>query len=927
MPAFLQRIFGSRNERILNKFSKTIQKINALESSLITLSAEELKQKVADLKQRVIQNKLSLDQALPEAFALVREASKRALGMRHFDVQLLGGMVLHHGKIAEMRTGEGKTLVATLPAFLNALSGKGVHIITVNDYLAKRDASQMRVLFETLGLTTGVILSDLSPQERKAAYACDITYGTNNEFGFDYLRDHMALDLDQQVQRKLNYAVIDEVDSILIDEARTPLIISGPTQDSSELYLKFTQLIKKLEPRSPEVDPQDEQAPGDFYLDEKSKQAFLTEAGHRKMEDLLVQENLLKPGESLYAPEHVSKMHYISAVLRAQFLFIKDVHYMVKNQEILIVDEHTGRAMPGRRWSDGLHQAIEAKEGVKIQNENQTFASITFQNFFKQYEKISGMTGTADTEAYEFHQIYNLEVVVIPTHRPMVRVDHPDLVYLTEAEKFEAIIQEIKSAHLKQQPVLVGTTSIENSERLSELLTQENIPHAVLNAKQHEKEAHIITQAGKPGAVTIATNMAGRGTDIILGGNYLAEIEILKQHSLPTSAELETIKQAWITDHQTVIQAGGLYILGTERHESRRIDNQLRGRSGRQGDPGVSRFYLSLEDNLMRIFAGPWVKNIMSRIGMGHGHAIESPMVSKQIAKAQKKVENHHFDIRKSLLEFDNVANDQRQVIYAERQALLESTNISPTIEAMRQEVAELLIHQHMPAGTLEEQWDVLGLEKALQGDFNLALPIQDWLKQDPTLTEEAILPKVITHLHEAYLNKKSTLNPELIQSLERTVVLQTLDRFWREHLQQMDHLRHSVNLRSYAQKDPRQEYKRESFQLFSKMLERFRYEVVSILSKLEVNMGPDINTNTTSPPSTSSLPPLGHTGTLQIQHADLTHLGTEQNQNQNQNLKNLNTDPRLPLPNSASNEKISRNAACPCGSGKKYKHCHGALS
>ena len=904
MAAFLQKVFGSRNERLVRKFSKTVEQINQLEQEFLELPIEGLKEKSTELKSRALAGE-SLDSLAPEAFALVREAAKRSLGMRHFDVQLIGGMVLHQGKIAEMKTGEGKTLMASLSAYLNALTGRGVHVITVNDYLVKRDATQMSKVFEVLGLSTGLILTTLNSEERRKAYACDITYGTNNEFGFDYLRDNMAFSKDQQVQRKLNYAVIDEVDSILIDEARTPLIISGPSGDSSELYIKLTALVQYLTLRL------EENGPGDFYLDEKTKQAFLTEAGHHHMEKLLAEAGLLNPGESLYAPENVTKMHYFSAVLRANKLYTRDVHYMVKDNEILIVDEHTGRAMPGRRWSDGLHQAIEAKEGVKIQSENQTLASITFQNFFRQYEKLSGMTGTADTEAYEFHQIYGLEVVVIPTHQPMIRIDHSDLVYLTEKEKFEAIVGEIERCQTREQPVLVGTTSIENSEKLSHMLSEKNIPHEVLNAKQHEREAHIISQAGKPGTVTIATNMAGRGTDIILGGNYQVEIDDLEN---PTSEKISEIKQSWLARHQAVLQAGGLYILGTERHESRRIDNQLRGRSGRQGDPGTSRFYLSLEDSLLRIFAGPWVKNLMSKIGMGYGEAIESKMVSNQIAKAQKKVENHHFDIRKSLLEFDNVANDQRQVVYAERQLIIENTDVSPILEAMREKVAETLVHQHMPPHTLEEQWDITGLEASLVGDFGMALPIHAWLKADQSMTEEAVLTRVLENLRQNYLTKQASLNnPALKHQLEKSIILQTLDNFWRDHLGQMDHLRHSVNLRSYAQKDPKQEYKRESFHLFSKMLERFRYEVVSILSKLEVRPepAPQAQAQTQTQAQIQSKP----MGVMGFEQASLQHLGTR--------IEGV----RAPIePTWSEQKQVSRNEPCPCGSGKKFKQCHGVL-
>ena len=917
MSAFLQKIFGSRNERLVSQLGKKVVKINQLEKIMAELSQEGLVEKTQELKSRV-QAGESLDVLLPEAFALVREASKRTLGMRHFDVQLIGGMVLHQGKISEMRTGEGKTLVATLPAFLNALTGNGVHVITVNDYLVQRDAAEMGKLFAALGLSTGVIISNLSPEERKKAYGCDITYGTNNEFGFDYLRDNMAFSKDQQVQRQLNYAIIHEVDSVLIDEARTPLVISGPAEDSSELYKALTALIKNLTPRTGE-----EGSPGDYYFDEKSKQAFLTEDGHHRMENLLAEAGLLIPGESLYAAQNVSKMHYISAVLRAHSLYQRDVHYMVKNGEILIVDEHTGRAMVGRRWSDGLHQAIEAKEGVKIQNENQTLASITFQNFFRQYKKLSGMTGTADTEAYEFHQIYGLEVIVIPTNQPMIRLDHSDVVYLTEQEKFEAIVQEIEACRRKNQPVLVGTTSIENSEKLSEMLNQKDIPHDVLNAKQHEREAHIIAQAGRPGAVTIATNMAGRGTDIVLGGNYKAEIEAkklsLKEGEVLDSNIIARIREEWMSQHQLVLQAGGLYILGTERHESRRVDNQLRGRAGRQGDPGDSRFYLSLEDNLLRIFAGPWVKNLMSRIGMGKGEAIESRMVSNQIAKAQKRVENHHFDVRKALLEFDNVANDQRQVIYKERQVLIENLDISETIEAMRDKVAENLVHQHMPINTLEAQWDVPGLEKALLGDFGINIPVHEWLNKDQTMTEQEVLPKILEILRENYLNKKESLKNSGIDlnQMEKTIVLQILDNYWREHLGQMDHLRHSVNLRGYAMKDPKQEYKRESFNLFSKMLERFRYEVIGSLSKLQIRPAQDLPENNNA--QINNQPNMQSMGVMDFKKASLTHLGTQVGMPGAEN-KQDNQTAHL------ANKTISRNDPCPCGSGNKYKYCHGKI-
>ena len=882
--AFITKLFGSRNERVIGAMKKTVAKINALEPSIQALSDEQLKAKTAEFKQRLTAG-ATLDSLLVEAFAVVREASKRTLGQRHYDVQLIGGMVLHQGKIAEMRTGEGKTLVATLPLYLNALTGNGVHLITVNDYLVKRDAEVMGKIYGFLGLTTGVVVSQLPQPERKAAYACDITYGTNNEFGFDYLRDNMAFSRETQVQRVLNFAVVDEVDSILIDEARTPLIISGMAEDSSALYLQLKKIVPQLTKR------EGEEGPGDFYLDEKTKQAFLTESGHEHMENLLAEAGILAPGSSLYDPTNVTLMHYVNATLRAHHLFNKDVDYMVRNDEILIVDEHTGRAMVGRRWSDGLHQAIEAKENVKINAENQTMASITYQNYFRLYNKLAGMTGTADTEAYEFHQIYALEVVVIPTHNPMIRKDHADLVYLTVKEKFEAIAKEIELCREKKQPVLVGTTSIENSELLSELLNQKNIPHSVLNAKQHEREALIVSEAGRPGMVTIATNMAGRGTDITLGGSFQTELSALEN---PTPEQTDALKADVQKRHDEVITLGGLHIIGTERHESRRVDNQLRGRSGRQGDPGSSRFYLSLDDTLMRIFIPEMVRNMMRRMGMGKGEALESPMISKQIAKAQKRVESHNFDIRKQLLQFDNVANDQRKVIYAERERLLGSETVSDIIENMRQDVVNAVVDEHMPTGSLEEQWDIAGLEALLKKDFGTEFPVAQWLKDDESLDNSGIKQKMHEALVGIYEQKKTQAPPQILQQFEKTILLQTLDTLWREHLNNLDHLRHSINLRGYAQKDPKQEYKRESFELFSTMLDRFRHEVIGLVSKVQIQKPEEakaIEEKLTKP------------------------------------IQNIHTEHPEPEALTAQYPGVGRNDTCPCGSGQKFKNCHGKLS
>lgn len=896
----LTRIFGSRNQRVIRRFSTMVDKINALEPSLLELSDAELQHKTQLFRDRLAKGEL-LDDILPEAFAVVREAGKRVLKMRHFDVQLIGGMVLHGGNIAEMRTGEGKTLVATLAAYLNALSGKGVHIVTVNDYLAKRDAEWMLPLYQFLGLTTGVIVPNMSPIEKREAYACDITYGTNNEFGFDYLRDNMAFSLADKVHRPLHFAVVDEVDSILIDEARTPLIISGSAENSTELYLAVNSLIPQL------VRQSTKESPGDYWVDEKNKTTYLSEEGHQHVEDLFSKSGLLKANESLYDSKNSMLMHHLNAGLRAHSLYRKDIEYIVQNGEVVIVDEHTGRTMPGRRWSDGLHQAVEAKEGVNIRQENQTLASITFQNYFRLYEKLSGMTGTADTEAYEFQQIYGLEVIVIPTNRDMVRTDHADLVFMSTADKFAAIIEDIKKAREKGQPTLVGTTSIETSEYLSRLLNQEQIQHQVLNAKFHEKEASIISEAGRPGAVTIATNMAGRGTDIVLGGNLESEIKALDN---PHDEELVQLRQSWEQRHQQVLAAGGLYVLGTERHESRRIDNQLRGRSGRQGDPGKSRFYLSLEDNLLRIFGGDRLTALMKHIGMEKGVALESKMLSNSIEKAQRKVEAHNFDMRKQLLEYDDVANDQRKVIYTQRDDLLSADNISEAITDIRKQVLERIVNQYIPQHSLEEQWDVLGLETKLAADFNMHLPITEWLEKDEGLHEETLRERILQLIEENYQKKVAQIGENIIQQFEKSVMLQTLDNYWREHLAMMDYLRQGIHLRGYAQKNPKQEYKREAFELFVNMLDKINYDVISLLSKFEVRT--EVESDTTPPSRHNML-----SANVQYKHPDAVEF--EMNQEVDVAIA------EAPLQD--DQRKVGRNEVCPCGSGKKFKHCHGSLT
>ncbi|HLB42614.1 MAG TPA: preprotein translocase subunit SecA [Gammaproteobacteria bacterium] len=903
----LTRVFtnllGSRNQRVLRRLWKSVEIINAFESRVSVLSDEVLRAKTDEFRQK-LQAKASLEDLLPEVFAVVREASKRTLAMRHFDVQLIGGMVLHGGNIAEMRTGEGKTLVATLSAYLNALPAKGVHIVTVNDYLAKRDAEWMRPLYEFLGLTVGINLHGMSPQDKQQAYAADITYGTNNEFGFDYLRDNMVFHLHEKVQRGLHYAIVDEVDSILIDEARTPLIISGAAEDSVDLYLDINKVIPQLKKQ------EQKEGPGDYSLDEKSKQAFLTEEGHQHVEELLASTGLLKAGESLYDAHNIVLMHHIYAALRAYTLFHLDVDYIVQGGEVVIVDEHTGRTMPGRRWSDGLHQAIEAKEHVKINQENQTLASITFQNYFRLYNKLAGMTGTADTEAYEFQQIYGLEVIVIPTHKPMIREDCPDFIYMSVEEKFAAIVADIEATHAKQQPILVGTTSIETSEYLSNLLKREKIPHQVLNAKFHEKEAQIIAEAGRPSAVTIATNMAGRGTDIVLGGNLEAELKMLEH---PSEEDVAKRKVIWQMHHGEVVKVGGLYVLGTERHESRRIDNQLRGRSGRQGDPGKSRFYLSLQDNLLRIFGGERLNSIMQRIGMEKDVALESRMLSRSIENAQRKVEAYNFDLRKQLLEYDDVANEQRKVIYQQRDGLLAAENIVDTIMEMSAGLMDRVISIYMPPHSMEEEWDIASLEKILASDFNLQLPIQTWLDQDKTTNEEGIKERVLVALKEAYQAKETQIGSTTMRQFEKAVTLQTLDISWREHLAAMDYLRQGIHLRGYAQKNPKQEYKRESFELFAQLLDKINYDVISILSKFEVKVEQDIAQMEANRRQVLNQQ-------MEYQHTAVDTLHHPVIEKESPQLLPLH------IPFMRNAPKIGRNAPCTCGSGKKYKHCHGRL-
>lgn len=902
------KVFGSRNERVIKKLQKNVTQINELETTYAELDDASLAAKTVEFRQRLADGQ-TLDDILPEAFAVVREAGKRTLEMRHFDVQLIGGMVLNQGKVAEMKTGEGKTLVATLAVYLNALPGKGVHVITVNDYLARRDAAWMSKLYGFLGLSTGVIVGGMSSDERRQSYSADITYGTNNEFGFDYLRDNMAFRSEDKVQRELNFAVIDEVDSILIDEARTPLIISGPAEDSSERYQQINTLIPNLIKQETRGEGDDLEIikDGDYTVDEKNKQVHFTEAGHQKIEDLLTEAGLLSDDASLYDAANIGLMHHVTAALRAHVLFTRDVDYIVQDNQVVIVDEFTGRTMPGRRWSEGLHQAVEAKENVKIQNENQTLASITFQNYFRLYNKLSGMTGTADTEAYELQSIYGLEVVVIPTHRPMQRKDEADRIYLTGKEKFDAILEDIKDCVARNQPVLVGTASIESSEYVDRLLTQAKIPHEVLNAKFHEKEAQIIAHAGKPGVVTIATNMAGRGTDIVLGGSLEVELDALGEEA--TADQKAKVKAEWQKRHDAVLAAGGLHIIGTERHESRRIDNQLRGRSGRQGDPGSTRFYLSLEDNLMRIFASDRMAALMQKLGMEEGEAIEHPWVSRAIENAQRKVEGHNFDIRKQLLEFDDVANDQRKVIYEQRNELMANDDMSEAVVSMRRSVINDVISIYIPPNSIDEQWNVPGLEQALRDDFALDLDISGWLESDDSLHEETLREKIVDAAESACQAKEQQVGAELMRHFEKAIMLQTLDSQWKEHLASMDYLRQGINLRGYAQKDPKQEYKREAFALFTAMLKSIKHDVISLISRVQVRAPSDVEAVEAQ---------RRQSGDVEYQHADASGMQAEEDESE---------QPTASQPVTRDGRKVGRNEACPCGSGKKFKNCHGQVS
>lgn len=896
LNTLMKKMFGSRNERTLRRMEKIVESINAFEPMMQALANEQLAGKTQELRSRYEQGE-TLSELLAEAFAVVREVSLRTLGMRHFDMQLIGGMVLHEGNIAEMRTGEGKTLVATLPAYLNAITGHGVHVVTVNDYLAKRDSQWKKPIFEFLGLTVGVIYPDMSHQEKKEAYACDIVYGTNNEFGFDYLRDNMAFSLDDKVQRELNFAIVDEVDSILIDEARTPLIISGAAEGSSELYLKINKLIPKLKK------PTEGNDDSDYVIDEKQKQVHLTEEGQLNVERLLAENGLLEQGESLYHASNIMLMHHITAALKAHAMFHRDVDYIVKDNQVIIVDEHTGRTMQGRRWSEGLHQAIEAKEGTAIANENQTLASITFQNYFRMYNKLSGMTGTADTEAYEFQQIYNLEVVVIPTTKPMRRQDEADLVYLTQQDKYQAIIEDVKNCVARKQPVLVGTASIEASELVSQLLDQASVKHQVLNAKFHEKEAQIIAEAGRPGVVTIATNMAGRGTDIVLGGSLSAVLNALPDDA--TDLQRQHAKEEWQIRHDDVLKAGGLRIIGSERHESRRIDNQLRGRSGRQGDVGSSRFYLSLEDNLMRIFASERVASMMRRLGMKPGEPIEHSLVTKAIENAQRKLEGHHFDVRKQLLDYDNVANNQRRVIYSQRADIMSQSDPIDVVNAMREEVIYNLVDSHIPPQSLEDQWNLAGLSQTLLEDFQIKADIAHWLEEDHHIQPDDIRERIYQLCCSHYQKKEELAGREIMAQFEKSVILQTMDNHWREHLSAMDYLRQGIHLRGYAQKDPKQEYKREAFVLFTMMLDSLKYDIIRLLTAVQVQNEADIN------------------AVEEQRRAD--QISKMQFLHDTDNIE-ANED-STPGTFRRAEQKIGRNDTCPCGSGKKYKSCHGTLA
>ena len=915
MANFFTRIFGSKNSRELRRMQKIVERINTLEATLD--GDTDLLEWTENLRERAGKGE-SLDALLPEAFAAVREAAKRTKGMRHYDVQLIGGITLHEGRIAEMRTGEGKTLMATLPAYLNALSGNGVHVVTVNDYLAKRDADWMAPIYEALGMRVGVIQSNQPNDEKHSAYGADITYGTNNEFGFDYLRSNMAFTLEDRLQRGLNFAIIDEVDSILIDEARTPLIISGAAEESTKLYQILNQVAPTLKeqpfddtPRvfgEPEVEPT-----GDFSVDEKNRQIEITELGHQKIEQALVQMGLLEEGDSLYSSTNLNLLHHVLAALKAHALFKRDVDYMVRNQEVVIVDEHTGRAMPGRRWSDGIHQAIEAKEGLPIQNESQTLASTTFQNYFRLYEKLSGMTGTADTEAFEFNQIYGLDVVVIPTHKPMVRDDQNDLIYLTLQEKYDAIVEDIETRTKAGQPILVGTASIESSELLSTELTRRGISHSVLNAKQHQREADIVADAGRPSAVTIATNMAGRGTDIVLGGNLEAELE---RAGTKDESNVVSIKEAWEKRHADVLAAGGLHIIGTERHESRRIDNQLRGRAGRQGDPGSSRFYLSVDDNLMRIFVNDNMRGMMQKLGGEPGEAIEHKLINRSIENAQRKVEGHNFDIRKNLLEYDDVSNDQRQVIYQQRLQLMQSESIADTIEGLREEVIVDLVGQHIPPDSLAEQWDLVGLQEELQSEFGSHQPLQQWLEDDDSLDESGLIERILQQAESEYATKQAAFEAANIdlRLVEKQVMLQLLDQRWKEHLASMDQLRQGIHLRAYAQKQPKQEFKRESFELFQSLLYNIKYDVVRTLSRMQLENPEELAAAERKRRAEAEQ----H---MQFQHASAGQLEAPEGEGQ--------SDPETqakakPPPFVRDNRKVGRNEPCPCGSGKKFKQCCG---
>lgn len=905
------KMFGSKNAREIKRMRKTVLRINEFEEQLGGLSDAELQGKTAEFRHRLAEG-ATLDDLLPEAFATVREAGRRAMGMRHYDVQLIGGITLHEGRIAEMKTGEGKTLVATAAVYLNALSGKGVHVVTVNDYLARRDAEWMGKLYRFLGMEVGVIASGQTPDEKRAAYQADITYGTNNEFGFDYLRDNMAFSTADKVQRGLNFAIVDEVDSILIDEARTPLIISGAAEDSSRMYREINTLVPNLVKGEETEEGEPE---GDFTIDEKSRQVELTEAGHEKVEELLLSRGLLNEGESLYSANNLSLLHHVHSALRAHHLFQKDVDYIVQGGQVVIVDEHTGRTMPGRRWSEGLHQSIEAKEGVNIQAESQTLASTTFQNYFRLYEKLAGMTGTADTEAFEFRQIYGLDVVVIPPNKPVQRIDYNDLIYLTQEEKFHAIIDEIKDVAAEGRPILVGTASIEASELLSMLLKKARIEHKILNAKHHESEAHIIAQAGRSGAVTIATNMAGRGTDIVLGGNWEFEVAELDD---PTEEQIAKIKAAWTERHNQVLEAGGLHIVGTERHESRRIDNQLRGRAGRQGDPGSSRFFLSLEDNLMRIFAPDRVKSLMQAMGMKKGEAIEHRMVTNAIEKSQRKVEGRNFDMRKTLLEYDDVANDQRTVIYEQRNEVMASDDISDMIDTIREDVVDSLVSEFIPPQSMPEQWDIAGLEAQLQSEMAVELPLQKWLDEDNKLYEETLRQRILDEIVTVYAGKEQVVGAESMRKFEKQVVLQVLDTLWKEHLSNMDHLRRGIHLRGYAQKNPKQEYKREAFNLFESMLDTMKRDITRVLCHVKVQSREEMEEVERRRKEDLE---------RELAKAKMRHDETSATAPSPENQGESGAAPASPETFVRQERKVGRNEPCPCGSGKKYKQCHGKVT